>query len=382
MIDPTAYPILYVDDEKGNRVVLEHNFRNQFSLITAESGEKALDILQHQHIAVLLTDQRMPRMTGVDLAERVEQINPDIVRIILTAYGDINEAIDAINRGKVHRFLQKPWSPEWLRAVLLESIQTYHDRQLSRQLQLQIAQLDRNSTLAFVTMGLVHDLRRPSQTLHHNLAHLDDLHQQLHAILPPEHPYQNVLLQLQEIQQDIRIDANNIQRLLQTFIKTIGPLEHNPTTVFDAVEVMQDALLLIKTTIIRQAKLTVSAPDHPVYLHGSPQQFLQLINNLLTNATQALYKEGWNDNIIHLSLQETPTQQIELLVSDTGIGIEPETLPHIFEFFFTTKGEAGCGLGLAICKKVIDDMQGTIEVNSQPNQGTTFRILFPKTQVS
>jgi signal transduction histidine kinase len=190
------------------------------------------------------------------------------------------------------------------------------------------------------------------------------------------------MAQLQEVQHDIRHDANKIQRLLETFIKTIAPLGENPMVVFDAVEMIQDALLLIQTTIIHQAKFHTSIPDQPVYLHGSPQQFLQLLHNLLVNATQALYKEAWSENHINLTFQETSEQQVELMISDTGIGIAPDVLPHIFDFFFTTKGEIGCGLGLAICKKVVEDMKGTIHVTSQINEGTTFRILFPKSHVS
>lgn len=383
-LDWKAYPVLYVDDERGNRVVLEKNLRQTFTVIAVDSGEAALNLLQHQRIAVLLTDQRMPRMTGVDLAEHIQQIDPDVVRIILTAYGDMQETIDAINRGKVYRFLQKPWPDGQLQAALFEGIQIYYNRQLERKLHIQMTEMDRNSVLAFVTTGLIHDLRRPSQTLLHNIDHLDELYLFLRQMSLQSWPSAHVtphlshlLTQIQEVQTDIRLDSEKLQRILEAFVKSITPQGINLAVTFDATNSFREALLLTESTILRTARFKPVCPDHPVYLYGSPQQFLQVLNNLLVNAIQALPPDSWKDNLISFVLCEKD-DQVEVTVSDNGAGIPDDILPKIFDFFFTTKGDKGCGLGLAICKKVIEAMNGNIQVHSKPKQGTTFCITLPK----
>ena len=100
-LDYRQYPVLYVDDERANLLVFRHNFSDQFTVLTADNGKEALEILRRENVAVLLTDQRMPSMTGVELAEKVQAAHPEVVRMIVTAYADVHAAIEAINRGQV-----------------------------------------------------------------------------------------------------------------------------------------------------------------------------------------------------------------------------------------------------------------------------------------
>ena len=110
--------ILYVDDDSENLVVFEALCAGRFDTLTAESGQEALTILGREEIGVLLADQRMPGMTGVELAERASKDYPDVVRILITAYTDLSEAVDAINRGQIRSYLRKPWDQQELLATL------------------------------------------------------------------------------------------------------------------------------------------------------------------------------------------------------------------------------------------------------------------------
>jgi response regulator RpfG family c-di-GMP phosphodiesterase len=117
--------VLLVDDEPEILFSLRGLLRKEFELHTAESGDSALEILAHHPIHVIMSDQRMPGMTGVELLRRARAVCPDAVRILFTGYADIKAVIDAINEGHVYRYLVKPWDPDDLLAVLREACERY-----------------------------------------------------------------------------------------------------------------------------------------------------------------------------------------------------------------------------------------------------------------
>jgi len=123
--DHREYPILYVDDEPENLRIFELTFRREFSIVTATSGEEGLEILGQRQIALVLSDHRMPGMTGTDFLARVAELDPTTIRIMVTAYGDVETLQSAINAGSIYRFIPKPWTPEDVRATLRRGIEAY-----------------------------------------------------------------------------------------------------------------------------------------------------------------------------------------------------------------------------------------------------------------
>ncbi|MBK7939073.1 MAG: histidine kinase [Lewinellaceae bacterium] len=128
------YHILYVDDEADNLAVFKGFFKKHYVISTALSAEEAIQILENEQVDLVVSDQRMPRMTGVEMFERIRKRYPDIIRIILTGYSDLQAVIDAINKGKVYHYLAKPWNPEELKIILDNSLESYTLKQLSRRL--------------------------------------------------------------------------------------------------------------------------------------------------------------------------------------------------------------------------------------------------------
>ncbi|MGM0595639.1 MAG: sigma-54-dependent transcriptional regulator [Myxococcota bacterium] len=124
----TKYSILYVDDEPDNLDVFRFNFRGVFEIFTASSGEEALAIVKNNDIAVIITDQRMPRMTGLQFLEKAYSTNDSFLGIILTAYKDTDVLIEAIKAGYVFRFITKPWDSEELRNAIAQALELYHLR--------------------------------------------------------------------------------------------------------------------------------------------------------------------------------------------------------------------------------------------------------------
>ncbi|AMR30117.1 two-component system response regulator [Mucilaginibacter sp. PAMC 26640] len=106
--------VLYVDDEANNLFSFKATFRIKHHVLTALSGDEALKILANNEIDVIITDQRMPEMTGVEFLEKVVKEFPDPMRILLTGFSDMTAVIDAVNKGKIFHYLAKPWNEEEL----------------------------------------------------------------------------------------------------------------------------------------------------------------------------------------------------------------------------------------------------------------------------
>jgi response regulator RpfG family c-di-GMP phosphodiesterase len=117
--------VLIVDDEPDILFSLRGLLRTEFDLLTATSGAEALEILHRQQVHVIMTDQRMPQMTGTELLHRAQGECPEAIRIIFTGYADIKSVVDAINHGQIYRYLTKPWDPDELVAVLHEACDQY-----------------------------------------------------------------------------------------------------------------------------------------------------------------------------------------------------------------------------------------------------------------
>lgn len=139
-MDLKNFNVLLVDDESDNLDAFRFNFRKSFSIITAGSGKEALEILEKQEIAVIVTDQRMPEMTGLDLLTKVRDLAPDTIGCILTAYTEVDVLIEAINLGKIYRYIAKPWDSHEMRGILAQTIERYALVKENRKLQEQLTQ--------------------------------------------------------------------------------------------------------------------------------------------------------------------------------------------------------------------------------------------------
>jgi response regulator RpfG family c-di-GMP phosphodiesterase len=120
--------ILYVDDEENNLISFKANFRMKYTVLTAISGDEAMKIIGEKHVDIIITDQRMPNMTGVEFLEKVLEKNPDPMRILLTGYADMSAVVDAVNKGKIFHYLSKPWNEEELDMTIKRAYEVYEER--------------------------------------------------------------------------------------------------------------------------------------------------------------------------------------------------------------------------------------------------------------
>src|ERR1700704_5186696 len=122
-----TYKLLIVDDELANLRLLERLFRPDYYCLTASSGEDAIRLLSQHDVAILITDQRMPQMSGIDLLKRTAELRPHMARILLTGYTDVEALVEAINCGLVHRYITKPWNNDELKLEVSRALEQYEN---------------------------------------------------------------------------------------------------------------------------------------------------------------------------------------------------------------------------------------------------------------
>jgi two-component system response regulator HupR/HoxA len=145
------YSLLLIDDEAANLQKLQRTFMDTYDVYPARSGEEALQILRSTPIDAIITDQRMPNMTGIEFLEASQKDYPNLVRIVLTGYTEVDDLIAAINTGKVHKYITKPWEPEMLKMVVQEALEKMElvreNERLARELQIANDRLRTENTI-------------------------------------------------------------------------------------------------------------------------------------------------------------------------------------------------------------------------------------------
>ena len=152
-----TYKILIVDDEPANLRSLERLFRADYEVLTASSGADALELLGQHDVALLITDQRMPAMTGIELLQKTVPLRPRMVRIILTGYTDVDALVEAINCGQVYRYVGKPWNNDELKLTVKRALEHYETNKThyelglaNQRLESTIREIQRMATLGSV----------------------------------------------------------------------------------------------------------------------------------------------------------------------------------------------------------------------------------------
>ncbi len=145
------FPILYVDDEQHNLISFAATFRREYNIHTATNGDDAIEIMHQNDIKLVITDQRMPEMTGIQLLEKISPEFPDSIRMILTGFSDVEVIIDAINSGRVFRYITKPWNENELRMTIENARQLFElqsrNRSLMAELKLKVEEQDQTLKL-------------------------------------------------------------------------------------------------------------------------------------------------------------------------------------------------------------------------------------------
>ncbi len=377
-----AAKILFVDDDEGNLVVCEAHCSTEFDVLSARTAEEALELLAKEEVGVVVSDQRMPGTTGVELLAKVRDQYPDTVRILITAYSDLSAAIAAINEGQVRRYLRKPWQPEELIAELRDALDVYEMSRKLRALGSRLRETERVYALGIIAAGLGHELRNPVSWIHGNLQLMKSQTERVERLPSEDRDEHRMTSYISKIRRSLDDAEEGVNRVFD-IVRGIGnPLKAPPASAepVDLDEVLRLTLRLVSGELRDTARLTQDIRCRPLVL-GSTTKVGQIVLNLLVNAIQALSERPVpsEQNEIRVSLFEADGLA-HLEVSDNGPGIPAADRERIFDPFFTTKAGEGTGLGLAICRSITQELGGDLQVDHDPVLGgARFRLSLPTT---
>jgi len=365
--------ILYVDDDHANLVVFRAAFGNEFDVLVAPDGAAARGLLDaHRDIALLLTDQRMPGMTGTQLAEHVRRDHPDVVRYLITAYSDLEAAIEAINRGQVHRYLRKPWDAAEMRVHLREGLAMHALTRRLRDLELRLREVERVYSLGVIAASVVHELRNPLSVVVGYVELARAMGERITGMADADAPVlAEDLERIMEGTWEATLRMNEIMRGVE--LSTRRQIGVHCADVAEIVE------LTIKLVLNELRHRTVTSIDlaRGLSVPIKPTQLGQVALNLLVNALQAIPRERPADAAhVRVTVRRTGAHA-RFEVADNGPGVPPDVKSKIFDPFFTTKPDGGTGLGLAISRQIIEEAGGTLTVEDTPGGGATFVVELP-----
>ncbi|MEM9074542.1 MAG: hybrid sensor histidine kinase/response regulator [Myxococcota bacterium] len=338
--------ILYVDDDYANRTSFQYVFEERFRFALAASGAEALELIDQEVPAVLLADHRMPGMTGVELCEAVREKQPGIIRMILTAYADLDAVTDAINRGSVHRYLRKPYDDDELLQALSSGVTLWRERREIAVLETRLFNEAPAHVARMTEVRIWHELKNLLAPLYTHI-------QLLEESLPPTRDETRAIVQ----------DLYGIHKNLHGYAERLRtePVEEQCA----GADVVEQTIRLFQRDHIRpliQAQID-ARPRLPI----GTVPLTQVLYNLFKNAERF----GATEVSIR-TFVEGESSIIE--ISDNGPGISAEVAERIFEDRFTTH-EEGHGLGLAISRQLVE--QGDGELLLEPSSsGACFRLRF------
>src|SRR5579871_3770563 len=388
MMDWKEHLILYVDDEFSNRLVFEQNFGPRFRVKSVASGEDALALLKDEQASAVVTDQRMPGMSGHELLQQVKTLYPDTVRIVITAYSDHDPILRAVNEGLVHRYLIKPWDRVELEAILRWATEVYVLGRQSSELQIRLMHNERLATLGSIGAAILHDLNQPLSHVAVNVERLAVLASSTEkaaelaraATKISQEDKRNLgdlAEELPEIVRDLRQSCQMMTELTSTLRQFIRPgAPETPAT--EPVPVIHYVFSVCRETAVRaQSKQVYDGPQSLPKVRISSMELMQILINLVSNANQALLNAKTRGGIVTVRANQTEDGQVRFVVSDNGPGMSEEVQQKAGTLFFSTKKE-GTGLGLANCRRLVARAGGDLKIASVEGVGTNISFALPK----
>lgn len=370
--------VLVIDDEMGPRESLRMLLKPIYQVHTADSVEIGLKLLNEKKPDAIVMDIRMPGMTGIEGLRRIRQIDPHLSVIMLTGFGALETAKEALRLG-ANDYISKPFDAREMREVISRNVERTRlhrtsesaageIKELNNRLLQELAQKERLASLGQASAEFVHDIGNPLTIV---WGYVQLLAKKLEESEPTDDP--NAVSsnkELEIIEQNVRLCRD-----LLTMWQSYGSVEATPRKLISISDIVREVVAgvgaMAKETPV---ELKCDVTEDPCSLMGDAVQITRAIQNVIINAIQA---SGDRKGTVEVSCIRKDFY-VDVRIADTGQGISPEQIARIFDPYFTTKqGKSGTGLGLFITRKVVDDHNGSIKVDSTPGIGTTITIRLP-----
>jgi two-component system probable response regulator PhcQ len=381
--DYKKYAILYVDDEQMSLTAFARAFGDDFRILTADNAQDGYQLLEthKDEIGLLMTDQRMPGEKGVWLLERARKLRPRIIRVLATAYADMDAAIAAVNSGAIYKYVSKPWDPPQLEETLKHGleffiVQTERDKLLQEKMSVLHNMLiaDRIVSLGLLAAGLSHHIRNSLVAVKTFLdlapVKMNEEKTDLNSLRNPDFwkdYHSNVQFQIEKI---------------NALLKDLWAASENSTAPFaDEVLLHQsigDALKSLEDQFTaRRIQIENRIPTMLPKLRVDKPKFQRLFE-LLLKEELAMLPAGSTVKFAAELVEKEGKQEILVEIGDNGPGLPEDALRAVFDPF-AVQGRVASeyGIHLMACYFIIHHHGGKMEARSMPGFGTTFLLRLP-----
>jgi len=366
--------ILVVDDEPGIRSGIERILRNfkvdypfmdevyAFEILEAASGEDGLIIIDEQMPDIVLLDNKLPGIQGVEVLEYIRKKKYDILVVMITSYASLELAVKATRDG-AYDFIPKPFTPQELKSSLENITKQLYLRRMAKQMK----QEGKQVRFQFLSV-LSHELKAPLNAVEGYLKMVKD-----RQLGPGIDDYNEVVdRSLKRIQ-----GMRNLILDLLDLTKIESGKSNKKVERTDLVSIARNAIdIMMPFAIQKEVTVNLNVPESEI-IFTDPEEMEIVVNNLVSNAIKYNKDQGSVDIDI-----EKGIDGIEVRVKDSGIGIRKDDQEELFKDFVRIKNRetrniTGSGLGLSIIKKIIDNNGWKITVDSEPEVGSTFAVFIP-----
>jgi signal transduction histidine kinase len=367
--------ILVIDDEMGPRESLRMLLKPNYQVHTADCVEAGLKLLKEKQPDTIVMDIRMPGISGIEGLRQIRELDPNLSVIMLTGFGALETAKEALRLG-ANDYISKPFDAHEMQQVIDRNVErtrahrtsetaSAEIKELNNRLLQQLAQKERLAALGQASAEFVHDLGNPLTIV---WGYVQLLARRLDK--SEEDESASSVKELKIIEQHVRTC-----RELLTMWQGYGNVEASPPKSVSISGTLREILKgLASVADQKGVAFRVTICDDPCVLLGDALQLNRAIQNVIINAIQACPDKS---GIVTVTCAQKDFY-VDLRVEDNGPGIPPGQLHKVFDPYFTTKqAKSGTGLGLYITKKVVEDHNGSIKVESTTATGTVFTIRLP-----
>jgi len=385
--------ILIIDDLQERLNLIHRALSDSFFLNQCFTIKEAKNLLNKHDIDVVICYQRLPDGTGIECIEQLSVIYPSIPFILFVEGSDLKEVVAALNRGvSIDKFIQWPCTEEQLNSMIsnvmfnrLKKSMEEKDRILAM-----VEQKEKLANLGELVSGIAHEINNPLAFISSNLSNLNkfiqkilqlievysqlDLPDSVKATIEEQKQsmnYDYLQTRVQELVQRSLMGTDRMKKILMD-LKNFSRMATPETSKANINEAIDLTVKLMSFQFKEKIQIITDYGNIPD-IDCNIEKLNQVFMNLLINASHAVSEKGE----IHIQTFEKDNQVI-IQIKDNGSGIPEDVMHNIFNPFFTTKEKGvGTGMGLYICRNIINQHKGSIVVDSIVGQGTTFTITLP-----
>lgn len=378
--DFKEFSVLFVDDEEKSLKYFKRLFSDDFNIMTASSAYEAEEIcINEKNIAILITDQRMPGKTGIELIKNIREKRPEIIRIMTTAYADTNSAIDAINMGEVFRYIPKPWDIDELHSNLVAAMEIFTAKNKIKNIigQKRSKQKDVVGNQTVLKLHtLLARMKTAIYTMRNQLSRIDEGYFDNNFMESGDVINSSILFQMLDL---IEAEMKQVGIMTNVIFNNASELKiaMENITITTVVTRINEAIGLYQES---NSGNIAEPEDTTEYIFLiSNIIFYYILFNILKNAVYAIAASEQGEIEIHL----TPAETLNYLhIKDTGLGIAKNILPNLFGEFYSDNAliHQKNTFDISFCRKILMSFGGDISCDLENTEQSEYTLSFPRIQ--